>query len=226
MPEVVQAVVAFLLAYAVGALPVAWVLVRRDRGVDMRYRGVGGTGVLNTFAVGGASATVMAIALELAKGAAVGAGARLYSGNGWFVAAAIAGCVAGDAFPLGLRHWGRGIVPLVSGLLVGLPLAGLAVAVLAVPTAAYTSMRGRVYEAVVLVAVPVGLLIGTRQWQSLVPAAIIVAVLLTRAALRRRRRETALMRGPAWRMVVDGHSGPAGAPRHNAAPWDSSSPTG
>ena len=45
--------------------------------------------------------------------------------SGWFIATAIAGCVAGDAFPVGFRRSGRGILPLVSGLAVALPTAGL-----------------------------------------------------------------------------------------------------
>ncbi|TMF13790.1 MAG: glycerol-3-phosphate acyltransferase [Chloroflexi bacterium] len=202
---VIRGIAAFAAGYVVGALPVAWLLARRRPGIR---------------------SAVLAVVLEVLKGAAVGLAARLYTDSGWFIATAIAGCVAGDAFPVGFRRGGRGLVPLVSGLVVALPTAGLITAITAIPTALFTSMRGSVYDAVVLVAVPVGLLLGTREWQSLGPAAAIVLVLLARSHMRRRRREAAVMRRPAWQMVIDvdetgGESRGLGLGRHNRGPWDS-----
>ena len=202
---VIRGIAAFAAGYVVGALPVAWLLARRRPGIR---------------------SAVLAVVLEVLKGAAVGLAARLYTDSGWFIATAIAGCVAGDAFPVGFRRGGRGLVPLVSGLVVALPTAGVITAITAIPTALFTSMRGSVYDAVVLVAVPVGLLLGTREWQSLGPAAAIVLVLLARSHMRRRRREAAVMRRPAWQMVIDvdetgGESRGLGLGRHNRGPWDS-----
>jgi glycerol-3-phosphate acyltransferase PlsY len=225
-PGIIAAAVAFAIAYAVGALPVAWLVVRRRHRVDMRERGFGGTGALDAVAVGGIRTALLAALLEVLKGAAVGLAARLYSPSGWFIATAIAGCVAGDAFPIGVRRGGRGILPLVSGLAVALPTAGIVTAITAIPAAVFTSMRGRIYDAVVTIAIPAGLLLGTREWQSLVPAAVIVAVLLSRAALQRRRRGASLVRGPAWRMVIDADVPATAAPKtgssiQNPHPWDS-----
>ena len=201
----IRGVIAFAAGYLVGALPVAWLLVRR-RGASVRT-------------------SLLAIVLEILKGAAVGVAARLYTDTGWFVATAIAGCVAGDAFPPLLRRGGRGLVPLVSGLVVALPTAGLVTALTAIPAALFTSMRGSVYDAVVIIAVPVGLLLGTRQWQTLAPAAVIVAVLLARSHIRRRHRRAAVMRRPAWQLVIDVDEPavprPAGPPRgQNPWPWE------
>ena len=208
--------VAFVCGYAVGTLPVAWLLVRRRTGVDMRSRGTGGTGSFDAWRVAGVQTALLALILELLKGAVVGLAARLYAPQGWFIAAAIAGCVVGDAFPVGFRRGGRGLAPLVSGLLVALPAAGAVTAVAAVPAAIFTSMRGSVYDAVVLIAVPVGLLLGTREWESLIPAAVIVAALLVRAGLRRRLRAARLAtRTDA--VVLD--SPMRGIPQ-NRAPWD------
>ena len=220
--DLIKGAIAFAVGYLVGALPVAWLLVRRRHGVDLRQTGAGGTGSLDAFAAGGVRTAALAIVLEAIKGAAVGGAARLYTDTGWFVATAIAGCVTGDAFPIGFRRGGRGLVPLVAGLVVALPTAGLITAIAAIPTALFTSMRGRVYDAVVLVAVPVGLLLGTREWQSLAPAAVIVIVLLARAGIRRRQKEAALTRRPAWRMVVDADNPipPQGPRGQNARPWD------
>ena len=227
-PGALAAAIAFLCGYAVGSLPVAWLLVRRRTGMDLRTRGVGGSSSLDAWRVAGAQTAALALALELVKGAAVGLAAELYANVGWFVAAAIAGCVVGDAFPvaLGFRRGGRGLAPLISGLVVALPAAGVITLITAVPTALFTSMRGRVYDAVVLIAVPVGLLAGTRQWQSLVPAAAIVAALLARAGMRRRSRAARIpARGgitldasPAGDLGV--RPPPAVSPQ-NRSPWDS-----
>lgn len=220
--ELLKGAIAFLVGYVVGALPVAWLLVRRRHGVDLLREGPGTTRSRDVIAVGGVRTWMLVLTLEVLKGAAIGVAARLYTDNGWFVATAIAGCVAGDAFPIGFRRGGRGLVPLVAGLIVALPTAGLITVITAVPTALFTSMRGSVYDAVVLIAVPVGLLLGTRQWQSLVPACIIVAVLLARSSIRRRRKQAAVMRRPAWHMVVDVDTDTPTQPSaaHNPRPWD------
>jgi acyl phosphate:glycerol-3-phosphate acyltransferase len=226
-PTLLAGGLAFVLGYAVGALPVAWLLVRQRHKLDMRYHGLGGTGSLDAFAVGGLRTAMLTVVLEVLKGAIVGLGARLFSPTGWFIAAAIAGCVAGDAFPIGFRRGGRGLVPLVSGLVVALPVAGLVTALVAIPVAVFTSMRGRIYEVTVAIAVPVGLIAGTRDWRTLAPAAVIVTVLLARAELRRRRREARLLGGAASPVVIDHTSGfartePTRAPAsQNPRPWDS-----
>ena len=202
--DVVSGAAVFAFGYAVGALPVAWLLARSRRGAERPLR-----------------TSLLVIVLEVLKGAAVGLAARLYTDTGWFIAAAIAGCVTGDAFPPLLRRGGRGLVPLVAGLVVALPTAGLVTAIMAIPAALFTSMRGSVYDAVVLIAVPLGLLVGTREWQSLAPGAVIVLVLLARSHLRRRRRRAAVMRRPAWQMVIDVEDPSWGAGRQNRPPWDS-----
>ena len=191
----ISGAVAFACAYAVGALPVAWLLARRRRGVDLRR--LGGTGALEALRAAGPLVAVAAGLVELLKGAGVGLAATfLGGGTDWFTAAAIAGCVVGDAFPPGFRRGGSGLVPLVSGMLVALPLAGFLCALIAVPVALLTRMRGRVYGAAVIVAVPLGLLAGTLSWQTLPPAAAIVLALLGRSRLRRAARAR-LARTPA-----------------------------
>lgn len=226
-PTALAAAIAFVLGYAVGALPVAWLLVRQRHKLDMRYHGLGGTGSLDAFAIGGIRTAMLTVVLEVVKGAVVGLGARFYSPSGWFIAAAIAGCVAGDAFPIGFRRGGRGLVPLVSGLAVALPAAGLVTALVAIPVAVFTSMRGRLYEVTVAIAVPVGLIAGTRDWRTLAPAAFIVVVLWARAELRRRRREARLLGGAGPQVVIDhengfAHNEPVRAQgSQNPRPWDS-----
>ena len=86
--------------YLVGSLPVAWIMVRRHAGVDLRRAGAGRVGTLEAVAAGGMRTLVAVVLLELIKGAVVGIGARTYSDTAWFTVTAIAGCVAGDAFPI------------------------------------------------------------------------------------------------------------------------------
>ena len=73
-----------------------------------RANGRGETGALDALVVGGLRAAALTVVLELIKGAVVGLGARVYDGDAWFAATAIAGCVVGDAFPVGIRRGRRG----------------------------------------------------------------------------------------------------------------------
>jgi glycerol-3-phosphate acyltransferase PlsY len=224
----IPAVVAFVAGYIVGALPVAWLLVRRRHGIDMRTRASEGSSATGALFVAGPATALTAGVIECLKGAAVGLGARLYSPSGWFIAVAVAGCVVGDAFPAGFRRGGRGLLPLVTAFLVALPTAGLITAVAAIPAAMLTSMRGRIFDSVVAIAVPVGLLLGTGDWRSLVPAGVIVAAILLRQRIRRRRRrDSSLIREPLWQSIVVDSEPPApsrsprsGSPRQNPRPWE------
>ena len=177
--------------YAVGCIPVAWLVVRRQRGVDLRRTGRGQADTLEALVIGGARAAALTVVLELVKGAVVGLGATAYDGSPWFAATAIAGCVVGDAFPAGIRRGRRGIVPLVAGVVAALPSAWWAGVGVALPAVVLFGMRGRAFQQLVVLCVPLGLLIGTRDPRVLGPAAIIVVALLARHRLRalQQRRE-------------------------------------
>jgi len=174
--------------YLVGTIPVAWLVVRRGRGVDLRTAGRGRAGTLDALVVGGVRAAALTIVLELIKGAAVGLGARVYDGDAWFAATAIAGCVVGDAFPVGIRRGRRGAVPLVSGVVAALPSAWWAGVIIALPAVVLLGLRGRAFEQVVALCVPLGLLVGTRDLRTLAPAAIIVVALIARHRVRAREQ--------------------------------------
>ena len=174
--------VALLFGYAIGSAPVAWLLVRRRHGVDLRTTG-SGTGAVAAMQVGGLRTAIWALLLEALKGGIVGVCVRVAGGPAWVAALAIAGCVVGDAFPvIGWRRGGRGVVPLVSGLLIALPVAGLITALVGFLSVAM-SRRGAGLVGMLAVAVPIGLVVGTGSWLSLIAAAIIVAVLLVRVGL-------------------------------------------
>jgi glycerol-3-phosphate acyltransferase PlsY len=201
-PTPLTAAIAFVIAYAVGALPVAWLLVRREKGIDLRL--FGGTGAIDTLRAAGPSTALLAGLIELLKGGVVGLTAFLLSHHtDWFAASAIAGCVVGDAFPIGFRRGGRGLVPLISGLALSLPLAGLLCAVIAVPVAIFTRMRGSVYDLAVTIAVPLGLLLASFDWRTLPPAIVIVLALVVRSRLRRGARARAALTRGAGATILD-----------------------
>jgi glycerol-3-phosphate acyltransferase PlsY len=203
--------------YVVGSIPVAWLVVRRGRGVDLRQTGRGQTGALDALVVGGFRAAALTVALELIKGAVVGLGARVYDGDPWFAATAIAGCVVGDAFPIGIRRGRRGIAPLVAGVVAALPSAWWAGVIIALPGVVLLGMRGRAFEQLVALCVPLGLLLGTRDARTLGPAAVIVIALVARNRLRARhhrreaRRWTELA-DPGVPLVVEAPRGPGRLP--------------
>jgi glycerol-3-phosphate acyltransferase PlsY len=178
--------------YLVGSIPVAWLVVRRRHGVDLRRTGRGQAGTLDALVVGGMRAAALTVVLELVKGAVVGLGARAYDPEAWFAATAIAGCVVGDAFPVCIRRGRRGVAPLVAGVLAALPSAWWVGLIIALPGVVLLRPRGgRAFEQLVVLCVPLGLLLGTRDLRTLGPAAIIVLALVARHRLRARhhRRE-------------------------------------
>lgn len=198
--------------YLVGSLPVAWILVRRRSGLGPRGRGRGGA--VATMIGGGLRTLVAVLVLELIKGAVVGIGARTYSDTPWFTVTAIAGCVAGDAFPAVARGGRRGVVPLASGAIAAVPGAWLAGLVVALPVVLFFAVRGAVFETTVGLAVPGGFLLATRDWSTLPPALLIVVVLVARSRLRRRDRARAAaewrrLRGRPGPDVIDVPAGPS-----------------
>lgn len=177
---------ALIGGYAAGVVPAAWLVARHRHGIDLRDHGRGGTSAIDALVVVGPRTATIGAILEALKGGVVGLVAAATVGRSWIVATAIAGCVVGDAFPLGFRRGGRGLVPLISGLLVALPAAGAVTALLAIPGAIYSRMRGFRYVIVVAISIPTGMVLGTDDWLTLMPALIIVAALLA-SDLRRRR---------------------------------------
>ena len=122
---------------------------------------------------------------------------------------------------MGFRRGGRGLVPLVSGLVFSLPNAGLLCAIIAIPVAVLTRMRGGVYDVSVTIAVPLGLGLGTHDWRSLAPAAVIVVALVTRSRLRRvtgTGRTDGASRCDHRRSALTPHRSPNARPRQPQQP--------
>lgn len=95
-----------LVGYAIGSLPVGYVIARVIHGVDVRQTGSGNVGATNVYRAAGWRPGLAVLALDLAKGAA----SVLLSGGGDAALAAGVGAVVGHIFPvwLGFRG-GKGV---------------------------------------------------------------------------------------------------------------------
>jgi glycerol-3-phosphate acyltransferase PlsY len=113
---------AIVIGYAVGSLPIGYLIAQSARGVDLRQVGSGNVGATNVYRTSGLS---MAIAVMLAD-AAKGAGAVFLGGGGITGVAAGVAAVFGHVYPvwLGFRG-GKGVATAsgVFGVLSPLPMA-------------------------------------------------------------------------------------------------------
>jgi glycerol-3-phosphate acyltransferase PlsY len=150
-----RAVIALLIAYLVGSVPFAYLLARR-RGIDLRAVGSGNVGASNVLRSSGVSTAVLAMCLDVVKGAlAVLVAQRLVGGVGASVAAGLAS-VVGHIYPVWLRfRGGKGVATAAGVFAVLLPMAlGIAgaVFVIAVWVTRYVSV-GSIAAAITLVVV-------------------------------------------------------------------------
>lgn len=129
-------VVAAVLGYVLGSIPVA-LLVARRHGVDLRRTGDGNPGAWNALEQLGPRRAVPAFLGDGAKGLAAGL-AGLALAGWWGAFAGVAGAMAGHAFPLfaGFRG-GKAVMTFVGGALVlSPPAAALCLALCAAVTLA------------------------------------------------------------------------------------------
>lgn len=118
-----EAILVVAIAYLVGSIPFAFLLSRR-RGIDLRQVGSGNVGASNVLRTSGASAAVLAMALDGLKGAlAVLVAQRLTSGPATPMAAGLAS-VIGHIYPVWLWfHGGKGVATAAGVFVVLTPVA-------------------------------------------------------------------------------------------------------
>ena len=118
-------VIAAVAGYGIGSIPTGY-LICRAQGVDPRVRGSGKTGATNVLRTLGPRASATVLILDLAKGAAAVAAAKLFL-QGMVDAEVAAGVAAiiGHVFPvfLGFRG-GRGVATSLGAMLIISPLVG------------------------------------------------------------------------------------------------------
>lgn len=113
---------AILIGYAVGSLPIGFLVAHTTRGVDLRRTGSGNVGAANVYRTTGLGIAIAVMAADMAKGAV----AVLMAGSGVPAVAAGVAAVAGHVYPvwLGFRG-GKGVATAsgVFGVLSPLPTA-------------------------------------------------------------------------------------------------------
>ena len=96
---------AILLGYAIGSLPIGFLVAQNTRGIDLRRAGSGNVGAANVYRTTGLGVAIVVMIADMAKGAA----AVLLAGDGGAVAAGVA-AVVGHVYPVWLGfHGGKGV---------------------------------------------------------------------------------------------------------------------
>lgn len=103
---------AILIGYAVGSLPIGYLLAHRARGVDLRRVGSGNVGATNVYRTGGLAMAVAVMLADMGKGAA----AVLLAGGGTAAVAAGVAAVVGHIYPVWLGFRGGKGVATASGV--------------------------------------------------------------------------------------------------------------
>ena len=99
-----------LVGYAVGSLPVGYLVASRLGGIDLRRVGSGNVGAANVYRSAGLPAALLVIAIDVAKGVgSVWLMAPLATGAAAPVTAGVA-AIVGHVYPIWLRfHGGKGV---------------------------------------------------------------------------------------------------------------------
>jgi glycerol-3-phosphate acyltransferase PlsY len=128
------------IAYLLGAIPFGYLLVRWKTGGDVRQAGSGNIGATNVLRTTGRVAGVLTLLLDIAKGyLAVWIAGRLTEQSPLWMSLAALAVMAGHAFPVFLKfQGGKAVASFVGAFLCLTPWAVAAVAVVFVPTVAWT----------------------------------------------------------------------------------------
>jgi len=99
------------LAYLLGSIPFGYVIVRWQKGVDVRNTGSGSTGATNVMRNLGIAGFVATFILDVGKGiGAVLLASRLTSGDPRWIAASSVAAILGHCFPVWLKfRGGKGV---------------------------------------------------------------------------------------------------------------------
>lgn len=103
---------AILIGYAVGSLPIGYLVAQRAGGIDLRRAGSGNVGATNVYRTAGLSRAVAVMIADMAKGAAA---VSLAGGGSNAVVAGVA-AVVGHIYPVWLQFRGGKGVATASGV--------------------------------------------------------------------------------------------------------------
>ncbi len=175
----IPAALLVLLAYLIGSLSFAFLLVRWRTGRDIRTEGSGNAGATNVLRSHGKALGATVAVLDIAKGAFPVWLVRQVTGDPRYAAAAGFAAILGHVFPLysGFRG-GKGVATAIGAFLVLAPFAALvsvAVFLLVVVVTRYVSLGSML--AMVLLPPIAGLLFHARQPVLIAAAATAVLVI-------------------------------------------------
>jgi glycerol-3-phosphate acyltransferase PlsY len=176
------------VAYLLGSLSFAVLLVRRATGKDIRTEGSGNAGATNVLRSHGKALALAVAALDIGKGAAAVLLVRLATADSRYAAAAGFAAVLGHVFPVfyGFRG-GKGVATAVGAFLALAPLATLvcvAVFVAVIALTRYVSV-GSMIAIVLLPPVAGGLFHASPPIVAAAAATAILVVLKHRENLKR-----------------------------------------
>jgi acyl phosphate:glycerol-3-phosphate acyltransferase len=167
-----------LIGYAVGSLPIGYLVAQRAGGVDLRRVGSGNVGATNVYRTSGLPIAIAVMIADIAKGAA----AVLIADAGTNAAAAGVAAVIGHIYPIWLRFRGGKGVATASGVFAVLspvPTLVAAAAFAIVVTRTRFVSLGSVLAAIVLAFV---------EWFSPGPRAVDIAVIIVSTLIVFRHR--------------------------------------
>jgi len=107
---------AILLGYAVGSLPIGYLVAHGAGGIDLRRVGSGNVGTANVYRSTNLSTAIVVMLADVTKGAAAVLLAALLQGGGPNVVAAGVAAVVGHIYPVWLRFRGGKGVATASGV--------------------------------------------------------------------------------------------------------------
>jgi acyl phosphate:glycerol-3-phosphate acyltransferase len=107
-----ELVPAILIGYAVGSLPIGYLVAHTAGGIDLRRVGSGNVGATNVYRNAGLPTAIAVMVADMAKGA----GAVLLAGSGTFAVAAGVAAVIGHIYPVWLGFKGGKGVATASGV--------------------------------------------------------------------------------------------------------------
>ena len=140
------------VAYLLGSIPSALLVVWARTGKDVRREGSGNVGATNATRIGGPAAGVVVTAMDVVKGALpVGAMTVLNPEGGWVAATALA-AIVGHCYPVWLRFaGGKGVATAFGAFVVLAPvpaLIGLGVWIVVLVVGGWVSLASMVAAAV------------------------------------------------------------------------------
>ena len=120
-----------ILAYFLGSLPTALLVVRGFTGDDVRCKGSGNVGATNALRAAGWKAGVVVTLIDVAKGAIPVWLMRQYNPESVWIAAVMLAAVLGHCYPVWLKfRGGKGVATGFGAFLVVAPLSALAILVM------------------------------------------------------------------------------------------------